>query len=97
MSTNPNIAEPGQGSPVPRVGDLVVAQDGTLGAVERVIATETSAPAYLVVAVGSRAWRKYPIVPCALVTGIDRARRSVHIRGRRRSLGRLPESIPLVL
>lgn len=79
------------------IGDVVVAQDGTLGAVDRIIADEASTPAYLVVAVGPRLRRTYPIVPCTLVTGIDRARQRIHIRGRRRSLGRLPESIPLVL
>ena len=97
MNTSPNVADRVSSASAARVGDVVVAQDGTLGAVERVIVTETSAPAYLVVAVGSRIRRRYPIVPCALVMGIDRARRRVHIRGRRRSLGRLPESIPLVL
>lgn len=96
MKMNPNVTERGPSASAARVGDVVVAEDGTLGAVERLIVTETSAPAYLVVAVGSRLRRKYPVVPCALVMRTDRARRRVHIRGPRRALGRLPESIPLV-
>lgn len=80
-----------------RVGDTVLAQDGALGRVDWIIRTEASAPAYLVVSVRRSLRRKYPIVPWSLVTGIDRSRRCVHLRGRRGTLRQLPESLPLVL
>lgn len=80
-----------------RVGDTVLAQDGTLGSVDEIIRSESSVPVYLVVAVGRSLRRKYPIVPCSLVTGIDRSRRRIHLAGRRARLGRLPETLPLVL
>jgi len=80
-----------------RVGDVVVAQDGTLGQVERVIRSEAHAPAYLVVKAGRRARRRYPIVPWSFVTKVDRSGRRVHVRGRRGRLGHLSEALPLVI
>jgi PRC-barrel domain len=95
---------PGMGSGVPRaqtsevrVGDTVVAADGAVGRVERVIRTETSMPAYLVVAADRFLRRRYPVLPWSLVHGVDRAGRRVHVAGRRGRLGRLPESLPIVL
>lgn len=79
------------------VGDEVVAQDGSLGRVEQVIRFETRAAAYLVVTVGRGLGRRYPVVPCSLVTAVDRGSRRVHLRGRRESLRRLSETLPLVV
>ena len=79
------------------IGDTVVADDGTLGHVDRVIRAESQAPAYLVVAAGRRLRRRYPVVPSTLVTGVDRARRRVRVRGVRRSIGRLSEQLPIVV
>lgn len=80
-----------------RVGDDVVAADGRLGRVECVLRAESAAPTYLVVAVGTRLRRRYPVVPWGLVAGIDGARRRVHVRLERKALGRLPETLPLVV
>lgn len=79
------------------IGDEVVAQDGSLGFVEQVIRFETRVAAYLVVAVGRGLGRRYPVVPCSLVTAVDRASRRVHLHGRRESLRRLSETPPLVV
>jgi hypothetical protein len=87
----------GEPEPAARVGDEVVAQDGSLGRVDRVIRFETNDPAYLVVEIRRGLGKRYPIVPCTLVTGIDRIARRVHLSGRRRSLRRLPETIPIVV
>jgi hypothetical protein len=80
-----------------RVGDAVLAEDGELGRVDRIIRAESRTPVYLVVAAGRTLVRRYPLVPAGLVTGVDRARHCVHVRGRRRSMQSLPEHLPLVL
>ena len=80
-----------------RVGDDVIAQDGSLGRVDRIVRSESKAPVYLVVAIGGVTRRRYPIVPCAIVTAVDRSRGKVHVRGWRESLAGLSESVPLVL
>ena len=79
-----------------RVGDDVLAQDGRLGRVEEVLRAETEVPTHLVVAVGSRLRRRYPVVPWAFVVTVDHAHRRVHVRSLRAALGRLPETLPLV-
>jgi hypothetical protein len=79
------------------VGDTVVAQDGALGRVERVIRSEAYAPAYLVVAARGRVRRRYPILPWSLVTRVDRSTRRVHVRGRRGRLEDMSEALPIVL
>jgi hypothetical protein len=78
-----------------REGDRVVAQDGALGRVDRIVRSEADGPVYLVVSVG-RVVRRYPILHSALVRNVDASSRTVHVRGRRRSLERLSESLPLV-
>jgi hypothetical protein len=80
-----------------RVGDAVIAEDGALGRVDRIIRAESRAPAYLVVAAGRTLLRRYPVVPAGLVTRVDRARECIHVRGRRRSVKSLPEHLPIVL
>ncbi|MEP7224478.1 MAG: PRC-barrel domain-containing protein [Actinomycetota bacterium] len=80
-----------------RVGDTVVAQDGALGTIERIIRSETRAPIYVVVAVRGFLRRRYPVVPWFLVTAVDRSRRSIHIRGRRALMSRFSETLPLVV
>jgi hypothetical protein len=81
----------------PREGDRVVAQDGDLGSVDRVLRSEAARAIYLVVAVGGVGHRRYPVLHCALVESVDRAEGTVYVRGRRRSLQRLPESPPIVI
>ena len=80
-----------------RVGDTVLAQDGTLGRIDRIIRSETSMPAYVVVAVRRLVGRRYPVIPWSLVTAVDRSRRRVYLEGRGRSLARLSETLPIVL
>jgi hypothetical protein len=79
------------------VGDTVLAQDGALGQIERIIRSETRKPVYVVVAVRRVVGRRYPVIPWSLVTGVDRSRRRVHVRGRRGSISRLSETLPLVV
>jgi len=81
----------------PRVGDTVYAQDGALGVVDRVITAENSVPAFLVVEVGKRVRRRYPVVPWSIVRTVDCTRHRVYLRGRRRRLERLSETVPMVL
>jgi hypothetical protein len=83
-------------SSVLREGDRVVAQDGDLGRVDRILCTDSATPIYLVVAVGAIGRRRYPILHTALVTDVDLGERKVYVRGRRRALERLPESPPIV-
>jgi hypothetical protein len=47
--------------------------------------------------VGSIVRRRYPILHRTLVTGIDRSSGQMYVRGHRRSLERLSESLPLVI
>jgi hypothetical protein len=82
---------------VPQVGDRVVARDGEVGRIDRVVRSEARDPLYIVVAVGHLFSRRYPIAPWSLVTHVDRARRQIHIRGRRRSVERLPETLPITI
>lgn len=81
----------------PRVGDRVVARDGVVGRIDRIVRSETRDPTYIVVAVGRRFRRRYPIAPWSLVTRVDRGRRQIHVAGRRRSLERLPETLPIAI
>jgi hypothetical protein len=80
-----------------REGDQVVAQDGHLGRVDRILRSESAGPIYLVVAVGALGRRRYPILHHALVSDVNASDRTIYVRGRRRSLERLPESPPLVI
>lgn len=77
-------------------GDAVVAEDGVLGRVDRLVRSDAPAPAYLVVRAGRALRRRYPVVPVSLVTDVDSRRRLVRLRGRCETLGRLPETLPLV-
>jgi hypothetical protein len=79
-----------------REGDAVVAEDGVLGEVDRLIRSEARTPEYLVVRIGPALRRKYPVVPVSLVTGVESRRRLVRIRGRREAIRRFPETPPLV-
>ncbi|HSI97512.1 MAG TPA: hypothetical protein VK926_04050 [Gaiellaceae bacterium] len=95
-NSSPSLAAPRRRENA-RKGDEVVAQDGTLGRVERIIRSEQSEAEFLVVAVERRLRLRYPIVPVSLMAGVDRVRRRVHLRGRRESLSRLSEALPIVL
>ena len=83
-------------SVAPREGDRVVAHDGELGSVDRVLCSEAAQPVYMVVAVGAVARRRYPVLHCGLVESIDRARRTVYVHGQRSALQCLSESPPIV-
>ena len=85
-----NVAEP-------RVGDTVLAQDGEVGEIERIVRSEARTPIYVVVAVRRFVRRRYPVVPWSLVTAVDRSRRRVHVRGRCGTISRLSETLPLVV
>lgn len=80
-----------------REGDAVVAEDGVLGRVDRLVRSEAHTPAYLIVRAGRTLRRKYPVVPVSLVSGVDSRRRLVRLRGRCETIGQLPETLPLVL
>jgi hypothetical protein len=80
-----------------RKGDQVVAQDGALGQVDRIVRSDAGGPIYFVVSVGPMLRRRYPVLHRTLVTGVDRRRGKLYVRGHRRSLERLYESTPLVI
>jgi hypothetical protein len=79
------------------VGDTVIAEDGAVGHIDRIIRTESRAPMFMIVASRRRIRRRYPVIPSSLVTRVDRSRRRVHVRGHRRSVGTLPEHLPIVV
>jgi hypothetical protein len=81
-----------------RDGDTVVADDGVVGCVDRAVRSETGATVYLIVSIAVMVQRKrYPVVPASLVMAVDRSRSLVRVRGTRRMIGRLPETLPLVI
>lgn len=80
--------------PVP--GDAVVALDGEVGRIERVVRTEQGVPHHVVLTIG-RLLRRHPVVPCDLITRVDRDRGVVRVRGDRRTIAALPEAIPIVI
>ena len=80
-----------------REGDAVIVEDGVLGRIERLVRSEAGVPVYLVVRIGRTLRHRYPVVPVALITGVDSRRRRVAVRGRCETIGRLPETLPLVL
>jgi hypothetical protein len=86
---------------VPQVGDRVFARDGEVGRVETVVRSDSKDPLYVVVAVrrrfGRRFGRRFPIAPWSLVTNVDRSRRRIHVRGCRRSVERLSETLPITV
>jgi hypothetical protein len=82
----------------PAVGDTVLAEDGDIGQVERVLRSENAEPRFIVVATRGRSWLvRRPVIPCELIVDVDPRRRFVRVRGTRVRIGRLPESLPLVL
>jgi hypothetical protein len=80
-----------------REGDHVVARDGVLGQVDRIVRSDAEGPVYFVVSVGPRVRRRYPILHRTLVTGVDRSSGKMYVRGHRRSLERLSERPPLII
>jgi hypothetical protein len=79
------------------VGDSVHAGcGGTLGRVECVITSESSAPVFLIVSTGWLLGRRYPVIPWALVRAVDRSRRCVYLEGSRHSLARISEVLPII-
>jgi hypothetical protein len=88
---------PGRAVAAIREGDTVVAEDGVLGQIDGLVGPDACEHAYLVVRAGRALVRRYPVVPVALVTGVDSRRRLVRLRGRCEALRRLPETLPIVL
>jgi hypothetical protein len=80
-----------------REGDAVMAEDGVLGRVERLVQSDPHTPAFLVVRAGRVLRRRYPVVPVSFVTVVDPGRRLVWLRGRCGTIGRMSETLPLVL
>lgn len=80
-----------------REGDAVIAEDGVLGRVDQLIRSETQVPIYLVVRAGRTLRRRYPVVSVSLVAAVDSSRNLVQLRGRCDQIGRLPETLPLLL
>jgi hypothetical protein len=85
----------GRGAAI-REGDAVTAEDGVVGRVDRLIGSEDESVVYLVVRTRRALRHRYPVVPAAVVTDVDRRRRVVRLRGRCKTIGRLPETLPLV-
>jgi hypothetical protein len=79
------------------VGDTVVAHDGSVGRVERILRSENARPQFLVVSVRDRLRRRHPVVPSSLVGRVDRRRDVVHVHGDRSSIRGLSEALPLVM
>lgn len=77
-------------------GDVVVASDGPVGRVEHVIRSEDGLPRHLVVGAGL-ILRRHPVISCELVTTVDSSHHTVHVRGDRKTLRHLEETLPLVL
>ncbi|HUG63700.1 MAG TPA: hypothetical protein VMK83_00635 [Gaiellaceae bacterium] len=83
------------GANAARVGDAVLAEDGELGHVKAIVRSERRVPLYIVIATGRFLRRRYPVLSCSLVEGVDQARRRVYISGRRARLCQLSESAPI--
>lgn len=82
--------------PIIAVGDAVMADDGHLGRVERVLRSETAEPRFVVLSVQNRLRRRHPIIPFELVATVDRRSEVVRVRGRRAAIARCSEALPLV-
>jgi hypothetical protein len=80
-----------------REGDAVLAEDGFLGRVDRLLRSERRVPAYLVVRTRRTLRRRYPVVPVSLVADVNSRRRRVELHGTCETIGRLSETLPLVL
>lgn len=90
-----DLAEPAlERSETPSIGNEVRATDGQIGHVFAVITTETNVPRYIVVSTG-RFWRRHPVIAIDLIAHVDANR--ILVRGKRRNLRRLPESVPLIV
>jgi hypothetical protein len=85
-----------EGAASPAVGNVVVASDGAVGRIVRLLHTESAVPRYMVVAAG-RLRRRYPVIPCALVTRVDAHVGRVHVTGGRLTMRRMSEALPLIL
>lgn len=78
-----------------RIGDAVLAEDGEVGRVTTIVRSERRVPLYMVIATGRFLRRRYPVLPCSLVEGVDPSRRRVYVSGQRARLCRLSESVPI--
>lgn len=79
------------------VGDEVIADDGRVGRVERVVRSERREVRYVVVTSRRGLLRRHPVVPVGLITHVDGRTRRIRVRGSRASVVTLPETVPLVL
>ncbi len=79
-------------------GFLAVASDGPVGKVEApLLPPDGDAPDFLVLRTRSIFLSRRPVVSVALVDDVDSARGLVFLRGRTKSIRRLPEHLPLAL
>jgi hypothetical protein len=83
-----------QAQPNPNVGDDVLASDGRVGRVAALVTTEAHEPRYVVVRTG-RLWRRHPVIAIDLIDNVSAD--GIVVRGERRALIQLPESLPLVI
>lgn len=94
---HPRRRRPGNDELLPVApGDVVVACDGRVGRIVRVLRTEVGVPRHVIVSAG-RILPRYPVLSCELITRVDPVERTVHVRGRRRTIRRLQETLPFVL
>lgn len=78
-------------------GYLVVADDGPVGQIEIALEAPDPGTDYVVVRARGRLLGRHPVVSSHLVCAVDRARHLVYVRGTRRQIRRLPESLPLAI
>jgi hypothetical protein len=77
-------------------GFEAVARDGAIGMVETpLFPPDAREPDFLVLRIRDWSGTRRPIVPAALVEGVDADRRVVRLAGLRREIARLPEHVPI--
>lgn len=79
-------------------GFRVVAEDGEVGVVDTPLFPGAgAAPDFLVVRTDGGPGGRRPVVPVALVAGVDAAERVVSVRGTRQEVAALPEHLPVAV
>ncbi len=79
-------------------GFAIEADDGLVGTVETpLFPPDGGAPDFLVLRVRDRLSTRRPVLPAALVDGVDPERKVVRVRGTRAQVMKLPEQVPLAI